>query len=89
MDFVHVDGANNDEQRPPVGAGVSGAAIKDTEARGKAVPMLIRRGRLDGAWGVDPLCAYDALRGVGVAGAAQTASRAHGGAAERGALLYR
>eukprot|EP00965_Chrysotila_dentata_P019088 636142-Pleurochrysis_carterae.AAC.1 len=40
---------------------VSVVAIKDTEARGKAVPMPLRRRRLDGPAGADPLCAYDAL----------------------------
>eukprot|EP00965_Chrysotila_dentata_P208642 6184812-Pleurochrysis_carterae.AAC.1 len=54
--------ANGRQQRLYSWAQVDIVGIKDASARGKRVPMLLRRWRKDGPAGEDPLCAYDALR---------------------------
>eukprot|EP00965_Chrysotila_dentata_P126931 4198514-Pleurochrysis_carterae.AAC.1 len=41
--------------------------IKDTHVRNVVVPMPLRRRRLVGPMGADPLCAYDALRAAWLA----------------------
>eukprot|EP00965_Chrysotila_dentata_P184147 6080172-Pleurochrysis_carterae.AAC.1 len=41
---------------------VSIVGIKDQQARNPAVSMPVRRRRMGGVMGVDPLCTYDALR---------------------------
>eukprot|EP00965_Chrysotila_dentata_P173194 5716213-Pleurochrysis_carterae.AAC.1 len=46
---------------------ISIVGIKDTYVRHVAVPMPLRRRRLVGPMGADPLCAYDALRAAWLA----------------------
>eukprot|EP00965_Chrysotila_dentata_P009679 315352-Pleurochrysis_carterae.AAC.1 len=61
---------------------VSIVAIKDTEARGKAVPMPLRCRQLDGPMGADPLCAYDALLAAGRRGRSWSRRRSGSPAAQ-------